>query len=194
MYFQESILKKKKEESKEYNLTFLPSFRFASLSTSSSSLPSWPRKERYVDYDCLLSLLLYIYEYLLPYSTFLSLSFPNNTKESKDNSSHSNQNENPYDPYTDVVTDDETYSNIKCTSNTTTACTDSITKAPTIDNGSNDSPDWWWTEARHHDAELVKRAGVELVFAVLSVGGLAFGVTFFRKRVSFDFTLHIFFE
>ena len=32
--------KKKKEESKEYNLTFLPSFRFASLSTSSSSLPS----------------------------------------------------------------------------------------------------------------------------------------------------------
>ena len=36
MYFQESILKKK-EESKEYNLTFLPSFRFASLSTSSSS-------------------------------------------------------------------------------------------------------------------------------------------------------------
>lgn len=110
-----------------------------------------------------------------------SLSFP--MKESKDYSSHSNQNENPYDPY-DVVTDDETYSNIKCTSNTTTACTESITKAPTIDNGSNDSPDWWWTEARHHDAELVKRAGVELVFAVLSVGGLAFGVTFFRKRVS----------
>lgn len=103
-------------------------------------------------------------------------------KESKENSNHSNQNDNPYDPYTDVDTDDETYSNIKCTSNTTTACTESITKAPTIDNGSNDSPDWWWTEARHHDAEVVKRAGVELVFAVLSVGGLAFGVTFFRKR------------
>lgn len=40
----------------------------------------------------------------------------------------------------------------------------------------------------------MKRAGVELVFAVLSVGGLAFGVTFFRKRVSFDFTLHFLFE
>ena len=34
------IYSKKKEESKEYNLTFLPSFRFAALSTSSSSLPS----------------------------------------------------------------------------------------------------------------------------------------------------------